>query len=98
MTALLDVGWFALGGVAGLAHFHLLRWNTQLFIAGSAWRAVGMQVLRLAAISGVLILVALQGAWPLLFTALGVVIARFVVTRSTRPPRAISPDAEATSP
>jgi hypothetical protein len=98
MTALLDLGCLALGIGAGLVHFCLLRWNTELFLAGRALRAIGVQVARLAAMSGVLVVVAWQGTWPLLFTALGIVIARFIVTASTRPRRVAPRDAQATPP
>jgi len=80
MTALLDAGCLALGIAAGLVHFRLLRWNTHLFMTGGPLRACGVQALRMAALAGVLVLVALHGALPLLLTALGVTIARFVVT------------------
>jgi len=82
MSVLLDAGCFALGIAAGLVHFHLLRWNMRLFITGRALRAFGVQALRLAALAGVLVFAAWQGALPLLLTALGVTIARFVVTSS----------------
>ncbi len=84
MSVLLNAGCFALGIAAGLVHFHLLRWNTRLFVTGGALRAFGVQALRLAALAGVLVLAAWQGALPLLLTALGVTIARFVVTSSVR--------------
>jgi hypothetical protein len=97
MSALLDAGFFALGIVAGLVHFHLLRWNTHLFITGGALRAFGVQALRLAALAGVLVLAAWHGALPLLLTALGVMIARCIVTSSMRGPAAPAtpPNAEA---
>jgi len=84
MSALLDAGCFAFGITAGLLHFLLLRWNTRLFVAGGALRAIGLQGLRLAALAGVLLLVARLGAMPLLLTALGVMIARQIVVRRTR--------------
>ena len=80
MSALLDAGFLALGLAAGLVHFHLLRWNTHLFITCGALRAFGVQALRLAALAGVLVLAAWFGALPLLLTALGVMIARFIAT------------------
>jgi hypothetical protein len=101
MSALLDAGCLALGIAAGLVHFRLLRWNTHLFITGGALRAFGVQALRLAALAGVLVLVALHGALPLVLTALGVMIARFIATSSAFSPREPLPpgaprDAEAT--
>jgi F1-F0 ATPase (N-ATPase) AtpR subunit len=79
MSALLDAGCFGLGIVAGLLHFHLLRWNTHLFITGGALRAFGVQALRLAGLAGVLVLAAWLGALPLVLAALGVMIARLMV-------------------
>jgi len=100
MSALLDAGCFALGIAAGLLHFHLLRWNTSLFITGGALRAIGVQLLRLAALAVVLVLAAWLGALPLLLTALGVMIARFIVTSSMRGPAppATPRNAEAAGP
>jgi hypothetical protein len=82
MTTLLDGGFLALGIATGLVHFHLLRWNTQLFITGGALSAFAVQALRLTALAGVLILAARFGALPLLLTASGVMIARFIATSS----------------
>ena len=84
MSALLDAGCFALGITAGLLHFLLLRWNTRLFVAGGALRAIGVQGLRLAALAGVLLLAARLGAMPMMLTALGVMIARQIVVRRTQ--------------
>ena len=80
MTAILNAGFVAFGAAAGLVHFHLLRWNTELFITGGALRAFGAQALRLATLAGVLVVMARLGALPLLLTALGVMIARVVTT------------------
>jgi hypothetical protein len=75
-------GCLALGLLAGTLHFALLRWNT-LFYArpGRLWTAIGLQGARMAGIGGLLFAAALHGALPLLLTALGVLIARPVVTR-----------------
>jgi len=78
MSTLLDAGCFALGITAGLLHFRLLHWNTHLFITGGALRAFGVQALRLAGLAGVLLAAAWLGALPLVLTALGVMIARFI--------------------
>jgi hypothetical protein len=80
MTTILDAGFVVFGLAAGLLHFHLLRWNTGLFITGSAMLACGAQALRLATLAGVLVVMAWLGALPLLLTALGVMIARVVAT------------------
>ena len=84
MTGLLEAGCFALGIGAGLLHFLLLRWNARLFFTEGALHAIGVQVLRLAALAGVLLLAARLGAMPLLLTALGVMIARQIVVRRTQ--------------
>ena len=79
---IVDAGCLVLGLLAGTLHFALLRWNT-LFYArpGRLWTAVALQAARLAGLGGLLFAAAMHGALPLLLTALGVVIARPVVTR-----------------
>jgi hypothetical protein len=73
---------FALGIVAGTLYFALLRWNTELYLDGDRiWPAVAVQVARLSALAGLLIVAVLHGALPLLLTALGVLIARPFVIR-----------------
>jgi N-ATPase, AtpR subunit len=73
---------FALGIVAGTLYFALLRWNTALYLGhGRVQTAAAVQVLRLVALAGLLIITALHGALPLLLTALGVLIARPFVIR-----------------
>lgn len=84
MTALRDIGFLALGFGAGLLHFHLLRWNTRLFVAVGAPWAIGAQVLRLAALALVLLVIASHGAAALLFAAFGVMLARQLVLRRAR--------------
>lgn len=81
MMALRDMGFLVLGLVTGLLHFHLLRWNTELFVSGGLARAFAAQGLRLAMLAGVLVCAAWQGALPLLLAALGVMIARPIVLR-----------------
>jgi hypothetical protein len=48
---------------------------------GRLWTAVGLQSARMAGLGGLLFATALHGALPLLLTALGVVVARPLVTR-----------------
>ncbi len=77
-----DAGSLAGGLVAGTLYFALLRWNTMLYArAGRIWVAIAMHVSRLGTLAGVLTLIALHGALPLLLTALGLLIARPVVMR-----------------
>ncbi|MDR3538571.1 MAG: ATP synthase subunit I [Acetobacteraceae bacterium] len=77
-----DVAYLALGMLAGIVHFGLLRWNTRLYVRpyGLA-QALGVQVLRLALLTGLLTAVALHGALPLLLAALGLLIGRHGVVR-----------------
>lgn len=84
MTVLRDAAFLPLGLAAGLLHFHLLRWNTALFVSGGLARAFGVLGLRLAILACVLVFVAWQGALPLLLAALGVMLARQVVVHRTR--------------
>jgi len=74
------------GLLTGVAFFALLRWNTGLYLrAGGLGVAVAVQVLRLAAVGFVLTLAARHGALPLLLAALGLLIARPIVTRRMAP-------------
>jgi len=76
------VFWLLAGLAGGTAHFALLRWNTILYVAGGTMaRAIGVQVLRMAATTVLLAFAAWHGAWPLLFCAIGVVLARLLVLR-----------------
>jgi F1F0 ATPase subunit 2 len=78
MTATL---WLLAGLTAGIAHFALLRWNTKLYLTDSVARAFGAQAVRMAAMTSLLVFAAGHGASPLLFAALGVVVARPLVMR-----------------
>jgi F1F0 ATPase subunit 2 len=81
-----EAAWFAAGLAAGTLHFALLRWNAALYAgAGHIGGAVALQVLRLAVLGGVLAVIALHGALPLLLAALGVLVARPVVLRLMAP-------------
>jgi len=71
-----------LGFIAGALFFALLRWNTSLYVrGGSVALALAVQAVRIAGISGLLVLTASHGALPLLLTTLGVLLARPVVVR-----------------
>jgi hypothetical protein len=81
-AALLDAFWLLLGIAGGTAHFALLRWNTRLYLTGgNVARALGVQVLRLAATTALLAFAVWHGAVPLLFATIGVVVARLLVLR-----------------
>jgi F1F0 ATPase subunit 2 len=84
MKVALDMVCLAGGFAAGLLHFHLLHWNTRLFMTGGGPRAIAVQMLRLLALAGVLVGAALLGAMPLLAAAAGVMIARVLVVRHAR--------------
>ncbi len=75
--------WSLAGLATGAAHFALLRWNTRLYLTGGLMQAVGVQLLRLAAVALLLCLAAWNGALPVLLAAFGVMVARFVVVRVT---------------
>lgn len=77
-----DLVFLALGIMAGTTFFALLRWNTLLYVqGGSLGFALGLQAVRIGLLGGLLVLTALQGALPLLLTALGLLIARPIVMR-----------------
>ncbi|WP_071673989.1 N-ATPase subunit AtpR [Nioella nitratireducens] len=74
-----------LGLFAGLVHFASLKRVTALYLDGrSTGLAIGLQLGRLVLLTGVLVVLALQGALPLLAGALGVVAARVIVLRWTK--------------
>lgn len=69
----------------GLLYFGSLWWNAQLFErSGRLGTVLALVAARFALLAGALILVSLEGAMPLLVTALGVFIARIAVLRRTR--------------
>jgi uncharacterized membrane protein (UPF0136 family) len=79
---ILDVGFIALGLLAGTLHFTLLRWNTSLYARpGRIGLGAALQVVRIGVLAGLLAMAARQGALPLLLMALGVLVARPVVMR-----------------
>ena len=75
----------ALGLGLGLFHFRTLLWGTSRFAAGGSTLAtVALIIGRFVLLSGVLTLASLEGAAPLLVTALGVLAARRAVMRRVR--------------
>ena len=85
MNLLADAAGLIAGLAGGTAHFALLRWNTALYLRPSGLsRAIVLQALRLALLAGVLVLLARQGALPLLLGALGVLAGRWIVLRRVR--------------
>jgi F1F0 ATPase subunit 2 len=90
MTALqaaTSILWLLSGLVAGAGHFALLRWNTGLYLSrGSVLRAVTVQALRMAVTGVLLVIAAWHGSLSLLMAAIGVLLARMVVLRTTAIP------------
>jgi hypothetical protein len=77
-----DVAFFGIGLAAGALFFVLLRWNTTLYArTGPIWAGAALQVLRVGMLASLLVMTALQGALPLLLTALGLLIARPFIMR-----------------
>lgn len=74
------------GGIAlGALYFRSLWWTARRFGDGSrAIATIALMVGRFALLAGVLVAVSLEGAMPLLTTALGIFIARFLVVRRVR--------------
>ena len=76
--------WLVVGIVAGLFYFRCLAWNVRQFAAGgSVTMTIVLMAGRMAVLGGLLTLASLRGALPLLITALGILIARFVSIRRT---------------
>ncbi len=71
-----------LGALIGGVHFTALRWNTRLFVRqGPPWRAIGLQVLRMAFTATALLGCARAGTWPLMAALAGFWLARQAVLR-----------------
>jgi F1F0 ATPase subunit 2 len=75
----------AAGFALGILHFRSLWWSARRFgERGSLAAVIALMIGRFALIGGVLALVSLEGALPLLTVALGVLVARFAVTKSVQ--------------
>lgn len=73
---------FGLGLGLGTLYFANVWWSARQFGEGGRIAGVALHaLLRLALLGGVLALASLEGALPLLLTALGVVIARVAMVR-----------------
>ncbi|WP_201455749.1 N-ATPase subunit AtpR [Tropicimonas marinistellae] len=76
---------FGLGVAAGYVHFASLKRVTRLFLVGAhLWRAVGLQLARLAALAALMVALALLGVSALLAGMIGVIVAREIVLRRVR--------------
>jgi len=69
------------GALVGLAHFGLLRWNTRLFAAGSAFAAAGLMIARLALVVVVFLALVQIVAGALIAGLIGLSLSRRIVLR-----------------
>jgi len=77
--------WLAVGIAAGAAYFFIIWWSAGQFAGGGRITlTLALALIRLLVLGGLLMFASFRGAGPLLATALGVVIARFVVMRRLR--------------
>lgn len=72
---------FTAGALLGLIHFGSLWWNTKTFMNGSLMPAFAIQLGRFAILVTGLAALAKLGAFPLLGSALGLLLARSAVMR-----------------
>ncbi len=73
------------GTIVGTLYFGSLWWNARLFAqAGRVRTLLAGMVARLVLLGAVLTAASVEGALPLLATALGVVLARAAVLRQVR--------------
>ena len=87
MSILLMPLYLAAGIASGTVYFRFLWWDVRrLVAAGSPAITILSMLGRIALLGGVLALASKQGALPLLLVALGVFIARFVITLGVRAP------------
>lgn len=83
VTLLILAAHLAAGLVLGLLYFGSVWWNARQFAAGGRLlRTIGLMLGRFALLGSVLTLASLEGALPLLLTALGVLLARPVVAHA----------------
>ncbi len=75
----------AAGIVLGLFYFRAVWWQARRFASGGRISTtVATMIGRFLLLGGVLTLASLEGALPLLVTAVGVLVARFAVMRQFR--------------
>jgi len=82
-VTMLDLGAHLAAGIGlGVLYFGSLWWSARLFAhAGRLRTTFALMAGRFALLGGALMLVSLEGAGPLLMTALGIFVARFGVMR-----------------
>ena len=85
-AALLDLAIHLAAGIAsGVLYFRGLWWNVMRLTGnGRVTVTVALMIGRFVLLGGLLALASLEGALPLLTMALGVLIGRAIVMRSTR--------------
>ncbi|WP_424140102.1 ATP synthase subunit I [Roseomonas chloroacetimidivorans] len=76
-----DAAWVLPGLLLGGLHFHSLRRNADLYMAGSTRPAIALHIARMALTLCGFLLVAWQGSWPLLLAAAGFLLARLLLVR-----------------
>ena len=82
ISAIALVAYLAIGISLGALYFGGVWWSAYLFVrSGRISTTIALLAGRFALLGGALTLVSLEGALPLLMTALGVLIGRFVVVR-----------------
>lgn len=75
----------AVGIALGVLYFRALWWNVRRFGGdGRVTTNVALMIGRFVLLGGLLTLASLEGALPLLMTALGVLVGRAIVMRHTR--------------
>ena len=73
---------FAAGGAFGILHFRSLWWNVRRFTdGGNLLTTIALIIGRFVLLAALMTLASLEGALPLLASALGVLVARFAVMR-----------------
>lgn len=78
-------GFLAAGFALGLLYFADLWWTVRLFTAsGQVPAVIALTIGRFALLGGALVLASLNGAWPLLLVAFGILAGRFAVMRRVR--------------
>jgi F1F0 ATPase subunit 2 len=87
-AAILSLGTHFIAGIGlGIIYFRGLRWNARLFADGaSPALTIGLLIGRFLLMGSLLALASLEGAMPLLIMALGVLVARPMVTYRLRGP------------
>lgn len=82
-VTIIDLGAHLAAGIGlGVLYFGSLWWNALLFARGGGLSATfALMGVRFALLGGALMLVSLEGAGPLLVTALGILVARVAVMR-----------------